>query len=430
MDKLERIVRWFSQTSFYQEFCVNLPVPFNNAYFDVVFLMALGVIVFWTAADRIHSLRFRMRVRRKKESALEKQLEQEAKEQERKNQIEAINQNNLLYMQFLQTAMLSHMAISESAFEMWKKENGFVSLEQAKPEIEPDPETISEDAGKAYRNKADKNGANRNKIAGNEAEKNGAGEKVVGKNGREEKEAGAVGEETADAEIKDTEERGEQEKRENLQKSGMTERPEKQSAECERKKTPGQGKTDPVIECTDIEQDLSDVPDIELPILIEDEGCLCMDSVEEKHCERMLSFDELFPDIDDENVNNDSNEENGSNADNSDSGDNNNRCEDRNAANGIPEKQSTFDLLMENMIKMEADRKKQSSMQEEADKVISHNISVLDGQIQSALRVEEVADEDMEESGEVRQLKALEAERKRIEKEGSRKRFWRKKDGD
>ena len=85
---------------------------------------------------------------------------------------------------------------------------------------------------------------------------------------------------------------------------------------------------------------------------------------------------------------------------------------------------------MENMIKMEEDRKKQSSMQEEADKVISHNITVLDGQIQSALQVEEVADEDMEESGEVRQQRALEAERKRIEKEGSRKRFWRKKDGD
>ena len=379
MDKVERVVRWFSQTSFYQEFCMNLPVPFNNAYFDVVLLMVLGVIVVWAAVDKIHSLRFRMRVRRKKESALEKQLEQEAKEQERKSQIEAINQNNLLYMQFLQTAMLSHMSIGESAFEMWKKENGFVSSEQAKTEIEPDPETISEDA-----------------------------------------------------EIKDTEESGEQEKQENLKKIRKPERLEKQTQECEQKKTQVQGKEDFIIECTDIEQDMSDVADIELPALLEDAGGLRKDSVDEKHCEQMLSFDELFPDINDENADNNNNAVNSSKADRSDNGDsnNNNQCEGQNAANGIPEKQSTFDLLMENMIKMEADRKKQSSMQEEADKVISHNISVLDGQIQSALQVEEKADKDMEESGEVRQLKALEAERKRIEKEGSRKRFWRKKDGD
>lgn len=145
MEIMEKITGWFSETSFYQRFCVNLPVPFNNAYFDVGVLLVFGVMAVWTVAGRIHSLRFRLRIQRKKESALERQLEQEAKEQERNRRIEAINQNNLLYMQFLQTAMLSHMAVSESAFEAWKEKQGIVSTVQIKLEVEPDPETIDED---------------------------------------------------------------------------------------------------------------------------------------------------------------------------------------------------------------------------------------------------------------------------------------------
>lgn len=152
METMERIISWFGGTSFYQKFCVNLPVPFNNAYFDVVFLVILGLAVGWKIVDRIHSLRFRLRIRRKKESVLERQLEQEAKEQERNRQMEVINQNNLLYMQFLQTAMLSHMAISEPAFEAWKRGNGFVSPAQVKIEVDPDPETIGEDVGKRREN--------------------------------------------------------------------------------------------------------------------------------------------------------------------------------------------------------------------------------------------------------------------------------------
>lgn len=394
MESMERIISWFNGTSFYQRFCVNLPVPFNNAYFDVVFLVILGVAVGWKIVDRIHSLRFRLRIRRKKESVLERQLEQEAKEQERNRQMEAINQNNLLYMQFLQTAMLSHMAISEPAFEAWKREHGFVSPAQVKIEVDPDPETIGEDVEKRRENQK-------------------VGSADTGTKDKMENEGiGDIG--TVRVEIEQEKEEKKANQRKAEQKKMENGKVGDGSSELKEERTEGEEQIqkrrqeDSVIECTDIEQKAGDIPDIEMPVFLEDERAQGADFTEEKPDGEIFTFSGL-------SLEEDGDSEHGRDEGNTE----------------IPEGKSAFDLLIENMVRRESMNKKQSSMREEADKVISHNISVLDGQIQSALQVEnEKWLDDEEKNGEMRQREALEAERRRIEKEGSKKHFWRKKDGD
>ena len=132
-----KVIEWFEATSLYKDLLSKLPEPLNNSVFAGIVLLILGILVIWSIADYIGSVRIRRRIKRKSREYEEREIENKLKAAEEKAQNDEINKCLQVMMV---TQMQNMVSTRESMAEKQKTSEGCNS---ANGDVTPDTSAVS-----------------------------------------------------------------------------------------------------------------------------------------------------------------------------------------------------------------------------------------------------------------------------------------------
>lgn len=105
---------WFYQTDLYQNILSEMPAPFNNIYFDTVFLLGLVVYVIYRIIEMIRISCYHKRVRRKQANERQIRLERDQEMRFRERQVQEKEERIGRFMDYMDLIFRNHIRKDDS----------------------------------------------------------------------------------------------------------------------------------------------------------------------------------------------------------------------------------------------------------------------------------------------------------------------------